>query len=163
MSGPLIGQLAPYSPLIGRHLGLTLEWAPTTAHSTTTSSQHSIYTWLSSDPNISRDMESELCRQEWEHCDQWPGNAMWHCVEGRARGGADARIRFPQTFSEYFLEVSRRSLCVMIMSDLITVITHDAMDISHTDIDLFIQKASLQFLLWCYCHYSQFKIKKFDS
>ena len=74
MSGPLIGQLAPYSPLIGRHLGLTLEWAPTTAHSTTTSSQHSIYTWLSSDPNISRDMESELCRQEWEHCDQWPGN-----------------------------------------------------------------------------------------
>ena len=33
------------------------------------------------------------------------------------------------------------------MSDLITVITHDAMDISHTDIDLFIQKASLQFLL----------------
>ena len=32
---------------------------------------------------------------------------MWW---GRDRGGADASIKFPQTFSEYFLDVSHRSL-----------------------------------------------------
>lgn len=111
MSRPLIGQQAPYSPLIGRHLGLTPEWAPTTTHFTTTFSQHSISNSPSSQSQQQQrsgvKSADRIVRTLWSvtgQCDIMG----W----GRDRGGADASIKFPQTFSGYILDVSHRSLCV---------------------------------------------------
>ena len=83
MSRPLIGQQAPYSPLIGRHLGLTPEWAPTTTHFTTTSSPHSISTSPSSQ---SQQQHGWGVKSEDSENFVISDPAMWHNVMGAGQG-----------------------------------------------------------------------------
>ena len=83
MSRPLIGQQASYSPLIGRHLGLTPEWAPTTTHFTTTSSPHSIST---SPSYQSQQQHGWGVKSEDSENIVISDPAMWHNVMGAGQG-----------------------------------------------------------------------------